>query len=442
VPVGFVDVPQSGDYWLRSARVPVALLADPIPGLAADGDGLALGDIEVTGSTIARIAGPGTAPRGRSVVELGGGQVWPCFVDLHTHLDKGHIWQRTPNPDGTFGGAVRAVAADRAACWSPDDVRRRMEFGLRCSHAHGTRAVRTHIDSHGPQAPISWPVVRALRREWAGRIELQGVSLSPLDALEGRAGERLADTVAEASGILGGVTVMTPSIDPQLDRAIVLAAERGLNLDFHADESGDPGARSLAHIARAVLRHRFEGRVVCGHCCSLAVQPPDVVDETLDLVKQAGIAIVTLPTCNLYLQDRTPGRTPRWRGVTLLHEMKARGIPVAVASDNVRDPFFGFGDHDMLEVYREATRIAHLDRPYADWPRTVTATPADLMGLPSTGRLGPGRAADLVLFRARHFSELLARPQADRVVLRDGRALEAPLPDHRELDDLMTGGAG
>ena len=316
-----------------------------------------------------------------------------------------------------------------------------MEFGLRCSHAHGTRAVRTHIDSHGPQALISWPVVEALRREWAGRVELQAVSLMPLHAFEGRAGERLADTVAGARGILGGVAFMTPEIDGELDRVLELATERRLDLDFHADESGDPAARALGHIARAVLRRGFEGRVVCGHCCSLALQPPDVVEETLDLVKQAGITIVTLPMCNLYLQDRVPGRTPRWRGVTLLHEMKARGIPVAVASDNVRDPFYGYGDHDMLEVYREATRIVHLDRPVGDWPRAATVTPADVMGLTGTGRLGPGLPADLVLFRARHWSELLARPQADRVVLRGGRALDAAPPDHRELDDLMTGGA-
>jgi cytosine deaminase len=118
--------------------------------------------------------------------------------------------------------------------------------------------------------------------------------------------------------------------------------------------------------------------------------------------------------------------------------MKARSIPVVVASDNCRDPFNGFGDHDMLEVLREAVRIAHLDRPYGEWPRAVAATPADLMGLATVGRLGPGRPADLVLFRGRHWSELLARAQSDRVVIRAGRAITAALPDYRELDELMA----
>jgi len=163
---------------------------------------------------------------------------------------------------------------------------------------------------------------------------------------------------------------------------------------------------------------------------------PDA-DRILDLVVEAGLAVVSLPMCNLYLQDRVPGRTPRWRGVTLLHELKARGIRLAVASDNCRDAFHGYGDHDMLEVFREATRIGHLDRPYADWPRAVTTTPADLMGLADAGRIGPGQPADLVLFKGRNFSELLSRPQADRVVLRQGQAIARKLPDYGDLDDLV-----
>ncbi|MFX4381294.1 amidohydrolase family protein, partial [Acinetobacter baumannii] len=90
----------------------------------------------------------------------------------------------------------------------------------------------------------------------------------------------------------------------------------------------------------------------------------------------AGLAVVSLPMCNMYLQDRTAGRTPRWRGITLLHEMKARGISVSVSSDNTRDPFYAYGDLDGLEVFREAVRIAHLDHPFDDWPRIVTSTPA------------------------------------------------------------------
>ena len=138
--------------------------------------------------------------------------------------------------------------------------------------------------------------------------------------------------------------------------------------------------------------------------------------------------------CNLYLQDRRgDNTTPCWRGVTLLHEMKARGIPVAVASDNTRDPFYAYGDLDMLEVYREATRILHFDHSDRPWLKTIGATPGEVMGLPN-GRMAVGAPAGLVLTRARTMNELLSRPQTDRLVLFAGKQVDRTLPDYRELD--------
>ena len=398
-------------------------------------------DVEIAAGTIVQIIPAGTKPVSSygdiPVVDLQGGLVWPCFVDMHTHLDKGHIWERSPNPDGTFASAIEAVQADAQKNWNADDVYRRMEFGLKCSYAHGTKAIRTHIDSAGEQGTVSLEVFEALQAEWGDRLILQAVSLVSLDYFLTPAGEKLADRIAQIGGILGGVAYINPDLDKQLDRVFALAKERNLNLDFHTDENGDPDSVTLQQVAKTAIRHQFSGQIICGHCCSLAVQPSDLVTETLALVKAANIGIVSLPMCNLYLQDRQSQATPRWRGVTLLHELKAAGIRVAVASDNCRDPFYGFGDHDVLEVFNMAVRIAHLDRPWGDWPCAVTKTPADLMGLPNLGRIAVGLPADLILFKARNFSELLSRAQGSRTVLRQGREIDTTLPDYRELDDLL-----
>ena len=128
--------------------------------------------------------------------------------------------------------------------------------------------------------------------------------------------------------------------------------------------------------------------------------------------------------------------------MTLLQELRRAGIAACVASDNTRDPFYAYGDLDGLEVLRESTRIAHLDHPAAEafgWARAVSATPAQLGGFIFRGEIAPGAPADLVLFRARDWSELLARPQSDRIVLRAGAPIDTTLPDYRELDDLMHG---
>jgi cytosine deaminase len=440
-------IPASDRYWLRNAHIPQPLLDQSQPTLTDStlslrsinlepSDFLQV-DLEISNGTIATIAPAGQVNDDSPSVDLQNGIVFPCFVDLHTHLDKGHVWERAPNPDGTFDGALTTVQTDTQH-WDADDVYRRMSFGLKCSYAHGSKAIRTHIDASGEQAAISLGVFKALQAEWSERLMLQAASLVPLEYYFTPAGEQLADQIAAVGGILGGVAYMNPAIVQQVDHAFTLAKERNLPLDFHADETNDPNAATLRVIAETAIRHQYQGQVVCGHCCSLATQPDETAATTIALVKQAGIGIVSLPMCNLYLQDRQARRTPRWRGITLLHELQQAGVPVAIASDNCRDPFHGFGDHDGLQVFSLSVKIAHLDRPYGTWCRSMTSTPADLMGLPTVGRIGVGLPADLVLFKARRYSELLSRSQHDRTVLRAGRAIDTTLPNYAELDDVLA----
>jgi cytosine/creatinine deaminase len=429
-------VPKARRYALIGARVlNTALRA---AGAAVDFDGFATADILIDEGRIAEIAPAGVSAFGEQpVLPLSGRIVLPLFVDVHTHLDKGHIWRRKRNPTGEFKDALNAVIEDRAANWSALDVGARMEFSLRTAYAHGTTAIRTHIDSIGAQTRISWPVLAEARARWRSRIELQA---SPLFSIEFASDERhMADIEAvldaHGTGILGAVTYMVAGLSEKLGVLFALAERKGWELDFHVDETADPAARSLKLIAEIAIERRFARRILVGHCCSLARQDDDERRRTIDAVARAGLSVVSLPMCNMFLQDRQAGRTPRWRGVTALHELKQAGVNVMIASDNTRDPFYPFGDMDMMEVWREGARILHLDYPFADWAGTVNAAPARAMGL-DLGYLRPGGPADMILTKARDFTELLARPQSDRIVLRGGEASAATPPDYAELDGL------
>jgi cytosine deaminase len=429
------------DYVLSNARAPVCLL--PEAAFEADGDGLALVDIIVNGGRIAGIelagCGLGEAP----TIDRRGGIVLPRLVDVHTHLDKGHILGRRPNPDGTHLGARTSVADDRERNWSAEDVRARMDFALRCAFAHGTAAVRTHIDSLGKQAAISWPVAAEMRDTWKGRIALQAVALFPIDlALTDEAQFRaLIERVAKADGIVGGMTFLGHPPDERsqaaLEKVFDAAMANGLDLDFHVDESDSMEARSLGEIADVALRKKFKGRILAGHCCSLALFENDDRNSIIQRVAESGVAVVSLPMCNMYLQDRQRGRTPRWRGVAPVLELATAGVQTMVASDNTRDPFYAYGDLDLVEVFREATRILQLDHGATDWVRAVTSTPADIMRLPLGGRLRVGDSADLIMFSARTWNELNCRPQSDREVLVAGQAIDTTPPDYRALDDIL-----
>lgn len=403
-----------------------------------DRDGVACLDIDIgAGGIIDRVAVAGaTSPLvDGPVVDMRGRQVWPGFVDAHAHIDKSHTWGRAPNPDGTLLGARGAAKRDRARTWKYDEVYRRMDFALRTAFVHGTIAIRTHLDSQEGRTEPYWAAFLALREAWADRIVLQGTLTLGAAKLHGSWGDNVADWAAEHGLRLGPVVYDGPGAETQIARAFELAETRGLELDFHVDETDDPEADGLTRIAEAVLARRFGGRVLCSHACSLSRRPEAAVRDTIVKVAAAGIGVISLPMTNIYLQDRDPVATPRWRGITLLRELKAAGVAVALAGDNVRDAFHPYGDHDLVDVFRDAVRLGHLDLPIGDWPRAVTSTPAAMIGLTGRAVIAAGAPADLVIFDGRDYTEVLARHGRGRIVLRAGREIAQTLPDYRELDE-------
>ena len=128
----------------------------------------------------------------------------------------------------------------------------------------------------------------------------------------------------------------------------------------------------------------------------------------------------------------------------------------------VRDWWCPYGDYDGLATWKCAITLGHLDTaPHEGaWAHIVSDAPATAIGQPPLddvcsvipaeplSSFEAGALADLILFPdARRLSELLSRPQPDRIVLRRGRVQQSTLPAYEQLDDLvaqptkLTGGA-
>ena len=439
------QIPDDSSFRLASAMVPAGTF-DLTPEKSSetpcrDTDQAACLDIDVSADGMicrVTVAGSTPLPQGMTATDLARRQVWPGFVDVHAHIDKSHTWNRAPNPDGTLLGARGAAKRDRIEVWKFEEVYRRMDFALRTARVHGTIAVRTHLDSQEGRTEPSWSAFLALRDAWQGRMIVQGTATLGIAKLMGSWGETVADWAATHGTCLGPVVYDGPELPLQISRVFDLAQSRNLDLDFHVDETDDPNADGLTQIAEAALARRFAGRILCSHACSLAKRPVVAVRETIAKLKDAGIGIVSLPMTNIYLQDRDPVATPRWRGITLLRELKAAGVPLALAGDNVRDAFHPYGDHDLLDVFRDAVRLGHLDLPIGDWPSAVTSAAAGMLGLSGHAKIAAGNPADLVIFEGRDYTEVLARHGRNRVVLRAGQVVTEPLPDYRELDPADT----
>lgn len=364
---------------------------------------------------------------------------WPGLLDVHTHLDKTHTWDRAPNPRGEFWDAIRILRQDALTNWTPEDLHRRASFALESAWAHGTIALRTHLDSGAQFGHDSHALMHDLRQQWAGRINLQFVSLCNLATfMSGEADQVIELSTRFGASAIGGFPQPGPHLDAQLDYLLAAAREAQLGIDLHVDESGLIEAECLRATAEAVIRNDFPYSVTFGHCCSLSVHDDARAADTIRLLQQIDARIISLPLCNLYLQGRkwTEDDRPlssQWRGLTRLHELMEADLTVACASDNVRDAFFAYGDYDALEVFQASVRVGHLDTRLAAAPAVVTTAAARIMDLPHYGTITPGAPADLVVTAARTFSEFLARPAAPRRLVHHEAFRTAQPPDYREL---------
>jgi cytosine deaminase len=406
---------------LLNIRVPACVTSVDA---ASDHEGCVRVDMTIgRDGLIEEIGWPGTLRLTATLVQGHGRQVWPGFVDVHAHLDKTATWDRAPNEDGSFDGAVAASRAARRQPWSEADVFARMDEATAEAYQMGTTAIRTHIDSTPERQPISWSALGKLAARWRGRMTIQGVVLFGGSNVLGASGDTLANLAATHRAAFGPVIYPSPSMGAEIARAFELAERRGLDLDFHVDETGGADAYGLDRIAALALERKFHGRIVCGHACSLSLHEEVAAQATIAKLSAAKIGVVTLPATNLYLQARKKGTTPIWRGVTRLHELRAGAVDVAIAGDNRRDAFYPFGDYDMLDVFRDAVRIAHLDMPMTGWNDAVSKIPARMIGLEGHGIFVPGSPADLVAFPVTTAAEVFATRGASRQVIRNGRPI-------------------
>lgn len=327
---------------------------------------------------------------------LPGAVLLPPLVEAHAHLDKAYTVHRAPPTAPGLLAAIEATQADSAR-WSADDLATRASRALHEAWTSGCGLLRTHLNWNGPERPLAWDVIGEVAGAWAPALRVERVNISPLTLFDDAAtAASIARQVAASPGGVLGAFVHSHQRSPQaLRRLFQLAAEHGLRIDLHADEELVPQADGVALAAALTQEFGLHGRVACSHACALSVQDADTAARTLDAVATAGLTLITLPTTNLLLQDARTGRTPRLRGLTLVQEARARGIAVAVGSDNVQDAFCPQGRHDPLAAFGLAVLVGQLPAPLDEASRIACDASALGAGAPWSG--WSGAPADALL---------------------------------------------
>ncbi|MGJ8525707.1 Pterin deaminase [Halomonadaceae bacterium LMG 33818] len=307
---------------------------------------------------------------------FGGALALPPTVEAHCHLDKAFSRPRLGQLSPGLLSAIDATTRDRQN-WTAEDLHQRAERALEHAWHSGVRHLRTHIDWWEDTAPVAWNVIAELAQAWQSRMHIERVALVPLPLYADKtATQRIVQQIAQSQNALLGGFVHSSNIEAStLKHLVGSACEQGIPLDLHVDEELNPDAQGVALLAELMQQHSDAPPLCIGHACALAAMPRSKALNILDSLAKSNISLVTLPTSNLLLQDAETGKTPLQRGLTLYKEARARDIPVMIASDNVQDAFYPYGQQDPLEAFQLAVPTLQLENPFDEDSKSLCHTP-------------------------------------------------------------------
>ncbi|MBO0728449.1 MAG: amidohydrolase family protein [Acidimicrobiaceae bacterium] len=383
-------------------------------------DGAPIG-VECVGGRIAAVWRDREAPpRGARtlVVDLAGHVLMPALAEPHAHVDKAYTADDHANPTGDLDGALK-VSMLAFAESTAEDIERRARRAFAAYVAKGCLAVRTHV-SVGPFVGLRSieGVVRAAK-DFEALVDIQIVAHGSPPTYGAPGADQAAllrDAFALGATHLGGTPYRAE--DPAAETAALLdlAGELGKPVDFHTDETIDPAVVSVRDLGRLVARTGFPHPVAASHCVSLGVIPPAEQEEVAALLAESGVAVISLPQTNLYLQSREV-RHGKPRGLTALDALYSAGVMVAAGGDNLQDPFNPLGKADPLEAASLLVTAGHLDVLSAF--NAVSRSARLVMGV-AAGGLVEGAPADLVATPGGSLREAIAESDTCRVVVRRG----------------------
>jgi cytosine deaminase len=393
-------------------------------------------DVLVEGGRIAAV-GPGlAAPQGSELIDAQGWLLSPPFVDAHFHMDATLSYGLPRvNASGTLLEGIALWGELKPQLTQEALMQRALQY-CDWAVAKGLLAIRSHVDVCDDRL-LAVEALLQVKQQVKPYLDLQLVAF-PQDGLlrSPTALTNLKRALDLGVDVVGGIPHFERTMQEGADSVRLLcelAAERGLAVDMHCDESDDPLSRHIETLAFHTQRLKLHGRVAGSHLTSMHSMDNYYVSKLIPLMAEAGVHAVANPLINITLQGRHDSY-PKRRGMTRVPELMAAGITVAFGHDCVMDPWYSLGSGDMLEVAAMGLHVAQMTSQagmHACYD-AVTTNAAKVLGLAGYG-LAPGCHADFVLLQARDPVEAIRLRAARLLVVRRGTVIARSAPATAEL---------
>ena len=387
-------------------------------------------DIGIQNSKIARLETGITDPANRRI-DAGGQLVTPPFIDSHFHLDSTlSLGQPRLNQSGTLLEGIQ-IWNELKPDLTAERLKNRARMLCHWAIANGCLAIRSHVDICDDRLLAAQTLIE-LRDEMRPWIDIQLVAFPQNGYLRyPNAIKNLNRALAMGVDVVGGIPHFERSMEQGAESIKILceiAANNGLMVDMHCDESDDPLSRHVETLAFETQRLGLQGYVTGSHLTSMHSMDNYYVSKLIPLMREARLNVVANPLINITLQGRHDVY-PKRRGMTRVKELLAQGVNLAMGHDCVMDPWYALGCHDMLEVaymglhVAQMTGVSEMQQMFA----AVTENAARVLLLDNYG-LEVGCNADLVVLQAKDPIDALRRKATRLVVVRRGKIIARAEP--------------
>lgn len=373
----------------------------------------------------------------RRIIDASGDLVSPPFVDPHFHMDATlSLGIPRINRSGTLLEGI-SLWGELKPLLTHEAVRDRALAYCDWAASMGLLAIRSHVDICDDRL-LAAEALLEVKEAVAPHITLQLVAF-PQDGYyrSASARENLLRALDLGIDIVGGIPHFERTMEDgrrSVTELCEIAANRGLMVDMHCDETDDPMSRHIEQLAFETLRLGLSGRVAGSHLTSMHSMDNYYVSKLLPQMAEAGVAAIANPLINIMLQGRHD-TYPKRRGLTRVREMLAHGIRVGFGQDCVLDPWYSLGTADMLDIAFMGLHVAQMSSPdeMRQCYEMVTLINAQIMGLDGYG-IRKGNPADLVVLDAGDPVEAI-RLRADRLcVIARGRVIAERPRNPMQLD--------
>lgn len=365
-------------------------------------------------------------------LDLKGKLVLPPFVESHIHLDAAYSLKNNQHSKGgtLFDGISNWANIKNET--SEEDIYNNAYSAILQEIKMGVQSIRTHVDITTERLQTI-NAISKLKKDLKDVVDIQIIAF-PQDGLMSCSGAKGRLYLAIEKGVdgLGAIPHFEYTHEyavESINYIMKLAAEKGLLVDVHCDETDDASSRGLETLVARAIEYSLYERVTASHTTAMHSYTDAYVGRKMQHIQKSRINFVANPLVNVCLQGKYD-TYPKRRGLTRVKELNDAGMNVSFGHDDIMDPWYAMGNGNLMDVASMGLHLAHMvnKNEIMNSYKFITYNGAKTLNMSETYGIKIGNPANMIVLDATNFFDAMVNKSSILYSIRKGNIIVSSTP--------------